>query len=695
MTCFAVLRCQERTAMPQKKQLLIEELAQHFHKPIVEVAELMGVCTTVLKKICRRYGIQRWPQRKLQSINKIINTLHLSMLTASPHEQQRIAVEINSMQKRKAMLISPLALRGDTLTEDYYKASSNFNPHGSKLQTQMTGAHGAPLSYSNGISGCGNGYGGQSTHDCDAGLAEVQLAASAARDASRQLEEAGSLPVGRGRKECCSDEDERRVAEADEELDEADDDSKSDSDNDPAMLLLAMRSGTFGERAAKTAPTADAVPAVAKAEPDTRNPSPSTAGTCSPPASAFSIPDQVVSKKRPSFDVDDQYVSPAFQRQRYSYLPPATAMEAPQQGNSNYHGQMLRPYATTPAHGYSPACAQNVMQMGPSMFGIGSQSCYRPNCCYPMNYTEESRQMAYSSARHQEMPSGSFLQRAAHERPMQQQQQQQQQRRQRKLGLENALPAQPQTLQVNPAQMPPRLALTLAVQQAGVARTAQPQPAKVMQAHGLSSAQLHGLRAPSQTAERSIGLSAVPAPLSASKLSSGAGAATARGAREAHAHAARAAEQRALARLSRAPPQVPNEVGECETARKRRRALLDANDENCAAAVAVKQLLTPPEDAETAVHDGKSDAIELLLRHSQAHAERAMRLDSQAHDAATAAVERGGSHLRRQLQRLRACTTPQELEAVSEEYRAHCGGGTRAAASTPTAVAAPTSAIGE
>eukprot|EP00965_Chrysotila_dentata_P201150 6180412-Pleurochrysis_carterae.AAC.3 len=29
---------------------------------------------------------------------------------------QRIAVEINSMQKRKAMLISPLALRGDTLT---------------------------------------------------------------------------------------------------------------------------------------------------------------------------------------------------------------------------------------------------------------------------------------------------------------------------------------------------------------------------------------------------------------------------------------------------------------------------------------------------------------------------------------------------------------------------------------------------
>ena len=48
----------------------------------------MGVCTTVLKKVCRRHGIQRWPQRKLQSINRIINTLHLSMLTASAGERQ-------------------------------------------------------------------------------------------------------------------------------------------------------------------------------------------------------------------------------------------------------------------------------------------------------------------------------------------------------------------------------------------------------------------------------------------------------------------------------------------------------------------------------------------------------------------------------------------------------------------------------
>ena len=33
----------------------------------------------MLKKVCRRHGIRRWPQRKLQSLNKLINNLHNAM----------------------------------------------------------------------------------------------------------------------------------------------------------------------------------------------------------------------------------------------------------------------------------------------------------------------------------------------------------------------------------------------------------------------------------------------------------------------------------------------------------------------------------------------------------------------------------------------------------------------------------------
>ena len=43
------------------------------------LAATLGVCTTVLKKVCRRHGIRRWPQRKLQSLNKLIDNLHNAM----------------------------------------------------------------------------------------------------------------------------------------------------------------------------------------------------------------------------------------------------------------------------------------------------------------------------------------------------------------------------------------------------------------------------------------------------------------------------------------------------------------------------------------------------------------------------------------------------------------------------------------
>ena len=44
---------------------------------------LLGVCTTVLKKICRENGIRRWPQRALQSINKMMSSIELSLQTCS------------------------------------------------------------------------------------------------------------------------------------------------------------------------------------------------------------------------------------------------------------------------------------------------------------------------------------------------------------------------------------------------------------------------------------------------------------------------------------------------------------------------------------------------------------------------------------------------------------------------------------
>ena len=44
----------------------IREIARYFVHPISDAARMMDICPTVLKKICRKHGINRWPQRKVR-----------------------------------------------------------------------------------------------------------------------------------------------------------------------------------------------------------------------------------------------------------------------------------------------------------------------------------------------------------------------------------------------------------------------------------------------------------------------------------------------------------------------------------------------------------------------------------------------------------------------------------------------------
>ena len=62
-----------------------DELAvdEDFALIAVVLAGILGVCTTVLKKICREHGIKRWPQRKLQSINKMMASIECAMRNSS------------------------------------------------------------------------------------------------------------------------------------------------------------------------------------------------------------------------------------------------------------------------------------------------------------------------------------------------------------------------------------------------------------------------------------------------------------------------------------------------------------------------------------------------------------------------------------------------------------------------------------
>ena len=63
------------------KHITFEQLQEHFDKPLVDAAHILGVCTTFFKvrargppvglshfglqKTCRKHGIKRWPWRKV------------------------------------------------------------------------------------------------------------------------------------------------------------------------------------------------------------------------------------------------------------------------------------------------------------------------------------------------------------------------------------------------------------------------------------------------------------------------------------------------------------------------------------------------------------------------------------------------------------------------------------------------------
>ncbi|KAG7384729.1 hypothetical protein PHYPSEUDO_002258 [Phytophthora pseudosyringae] len=50
-------------------------LQPHFERPLQQAADSFGVCTTLLKKICRRNGISNWPYRKICGLRKSIASM--------------------------------------------------------------------------------------------------------------------------------------------------------------------------------------------------------------------------------------------------------------------------------------------------------------------------------------------------------------------------------------------------------------------------------------------------------------------------------------------------------------------------------------------------------------------------------------------------------------------------------------------
>lgn len=89
-------------------RLRMSDLAKHFHLPINAAAKELGICPTVLKKICRRNGMRRWPHRKIKSIERIIATLEQTIADGAGQGDEGIRMEIDMLRNERTQLCTGL-----------------------------------------------------------------------------------------------------------------------------------------------------------------------------------------------------------------------------------------------------------------------------------------------------------------------------------------------------------------------------------------------------------------------------------------------------------------------------------------------------------------------------------------------------------------------------------------------------------
>eukprot|EP01116_Phalansterium_solitarium_P019477 TRINITY_DN544_c0_g1_i3.p1 TRINITY_DN544_c0_g1~~TRINITY_DN544_c0_g1_i3.p1 ORF type:complete len:810 (-),score=190.40 TRINITY_DN544_c0_g1_i3:169-2598(-) len=103
---------QKRNESFSPSSISFDMLSRNFHRPLKEVSKDLGVCSTMLKKICRGFGIKRWPHRKIRSLNRMIRSLETSA-PASAEEAEQVQQEIVLLHAKVQNLVRRGELHGD------------------------------------------------------------------------------------------------------------------------------------------------------------------------------------------------------------------------------------------------------------------------------------------------------------------------------------------------------------------------------------------------------------------------------------------------------------------------------------------------------------------------------------------------------------------------------------------------------
>ncbi|KAM7256961.1 hypothetical protein ACFE04_012702 [Oxalis oulophora] len=93
-----------RPSLSEQRQRIasmsLNDITALFHLPIDEAAKRMDLCSTVVKKICRRDGLGRWPHRKVKSLQNKIEKLRPMLNSIIPEDRVDAQEQIQKFEQQ-------------------------------------------------------------------------------------------------------------------------------------------------------------------------------------------------------------------------------------------------------------------------------------------------------------------------------------------------------------------------------------------------------------------------------------------------------------------------------------------------------------------------------------------------------------------------------------------------------------------
>ncbi|KAK6926233.1 RWP-RK domain [Dillenia turbinata] len=88
------------------KKLQAKDLRRYYSIPLDSAADVLNVCGSVMKKLCQKFNVTRWPHRKIKSFKRKITLLQPLLRGKDPEERKKALLEIQQLQQRITTICS-------------------------------------------------------------------------------------------------------------------------------------------------------------------------------------------------------------------------------------------------------------------------------------------------------------------------------------------------------------------------------------------------------------------------------------------------------------------------------------------------------------------------------------------------------------------------------------------------------------